>query len=748
MTVRTFAVVTIVAALLSLAAANTIPDQAQSVQNLRAFAKLYGYVRFFHPSDEASSIDWDRFAAYGAGRVLGCADAKALRLTFGELFGSIAPSVQVYGAGARARAVKLPGDKTTCEPVAWNHFGVRLSDQPNIYDSRRVGRPSGREQEARWIVQELVLPPADSLVERTMRVRVRARTTCTNRTDAPKLMAFNQPAGGMRSALEQPTSVPITGDSWREYEVKMPVTKGCDAATLGVARGMDGELWADGFEAWVGAGDSWTRLAVEDAGFEDSVSLEVSKCWMYTGKAAKSAAGAFSGHNCLQASADTAGFLDRPHVLPGEYVDKPLDRDLRCLVPLCLWSSDGHTLPRADSLALGRLRAALGGVSFDTLADPAINVRLGDVVIAWNVMQHFYPYFDVARTNWDSVLTGALASALADKSRTDFLLTLRRMGAGLNDGHAWVTDPVTRTWGMVPACVEIVEGRVVVTTAAADAGLRRGDVVLEVNGRPSGELLAEQISQASGSLHHRRARGALRLLAGPKADTLRFLVERGADTVRTSGVVIGMPRIYLQPDQGDSIRELEPGVWYVDLNRAPMAAIDSVMDKLAKAKGVVFDLRGYPNGNHDVISHLLTEKVSTDWMFVPRIVYPDHERILGWDNFGWHMEPKEPRITGKTVFLTNSLAISYAESFMGYIEGYKLAAIVGQPTAGTNGNVNPFDLPGGYRFSWTGMKVVKHDGSQHHLIGIQPTVPVERTLKAVREGRDEYIEAALKVIRQ
>jgi len=46
------------------------------------------------------------------------------------------------------------------------------------------------------------------------------------------------------------------------------------------------------------------------------------------------------------------------------------------------------------------------------------------------------------------------------------------------------------------------------------------------------------------------------------------------------------------------------------------------------------------------------------------------------------------------------------------------------------------------------MKVVKHDGSQLHLIGIQPTVPVERTLKAVREGRDEYIEAALKIIRQ
>ena len=29
--------------------------EAQEVENLRAFAKLYGYVRFFHPSDEAAT---------------------------------------------------------------------------------------------------------------------------------------------------------------------------------------------------------------------------------------------------------------------------------------------------------------------------------------------------------------------------------------------------------------------------------------------------------------------------------------------------------------------------------------------------------------------------------------------------------------------------------------------------------------------------------------------------------------------
>jgi C-terminal processing protease CtpA/Prc len=45
------------------------------------------------------------------------------------------------------------------------------------------------------------------------------------------------------------------------------------------------------------------------------------------------------------------------------------------------------------------------------------------------------------------------------------------------------------------------------------------------------------------------------------------------------------------------------------------------------------------------------------------------------------------------------------------------------------------------------MRVLKHDGSQHHLVGIQPTIPVTRSIAGVREGRDELLERALAAIR-
>lgn len=45
------------------------------------------------------------------------------------------------------------------------------------------------------------------------------------------------------------------------------------------------------------------------------------------------------------------------------------------------------------------------------------------------------------------------------------------------------------------------------------------------------------------------------------------------------------------------------------------------------------------------------------------------------------------------------------------------------------------------------MLVIKHDGSQHHTVGMRPTIPPERTIQALRDGRDEYIERAIELIR-
>ena len=77
---------------------------------------------------------------------------------------------------------------------------------------------------------------------------------------------------------------------------------------------------------------------------------------------------------------------------------------------------------------------------------------------------------------------------------------------------------------------------------------------------------------------------------------------------------------------------------------------------------------------------------------------------------------------------------------MSFIEHYDLGLLVGEPTAGTNGAATSFSLNGDITIRWTGSKVLKHDGSQHHGVGILPDVYVRKTIEGLKAGKDEYLE--------
>jgi hypothetical protein len=204
------------------------------------------------------------------------------------------------------------------------------------------------------------------------------------------------------------------------------------------------------------------------------------------------------------------------------------------------------------------------------------------------------------------------------------------------------------------------------------------------------------------------------------------------------------PRLDL--NNGVSQKRMSKDVFYLYIGKIEMRKIDSLMPELIEAKAIICDLRGYPKGNHEFISHLLpVADTTSSWMQIPMFIYPDQKDIVGFTKENWMLPTKAPHLEAKILFMTAGSAISYAESYLGYIEGYNLATIVGQPTAGTNGNINAFSLPGGFHITWTGMKVLKQDGSQHHGIGILPHVLVERTINGVREGRDEFLEKAIEL---
>ena len=452
-------------------------------------------------------------------------------------------------------------------------------------------------------------------------------------------------------------------------------------------------------------------------------------------------AGQPSAYRSVRVSLPSAAALPDSVPDPRRPLAVRLGGGVSALVPLAVYADGQGTLPRAAAGPAGAAASAP-----ETGDDRA--TRLADVALGWNVFQHFYPYFDVTEVDWPAELRTALRAAATDTGACAFLVTLRRMVAALDDGHGAVQHGCEGPLGVPPVRVESVEGRPTVTAVAPGVeGVRRGDVVLRVDGLSADSLLrarGELVSSATPQW--RRFMTSALLLTGPDS-LVRVTVEHGASDTATVRLR-RTPGARAPDSRPDPVVQLRPGIWYLDLSRVSTAQLQAALPELERAAGLVFDLRGYPSALDPYVffSHLIREPaMSARWM-VPLVTRPDHVG-LGWiARNRWQLSPAAPYLAAPRVFITDGRAISYAESVMGIVEAYRLGEIVGEPTAGTNGNVNPFTLPGGYGVSWTGMQVLKHDGSRHHGVGIHPTVPVPRTRAGVAAGRDEQLERALEVV--
>lgn len=71
------------------------------------------------------------------------------------------------------------------------------------------------------------------------------------------------------------------------------------------------------------------------------------------------------------------------------------------------------------------------------------------------------------------------------------------------------------------------------------------------------------------------------------------------------------------------------------------------------------------------------------------------------------------------------------------------AIFVGSPTAGTNGSVTNFFLPGGMSVQFSAASISWPDGKQLQRVGLILDVPVRPTKAGLAAGHDEVLEAAL-----
>ena len=734
---------TLLLVLVAVSAGQSTQDLDRDVMNVAAFARLYGVVRYFYPSDTAAAIDWNRFAVYGVKRSRVATDPASLETELRRLFAPMGLGIEI---GLTLPPIAVSQGYRP-DLVAWRYLGAGLSRQSGgPYGSERTNRPAFLNTSFNGVAMLAQNVSAEHLRGKTTRLSGQVRSDVQNGSGNAALWLRVDRLNQATGFSDYMSDRPVQDSTWREYSVEGSVAS--DATNIAFGMMAVGRVAADFDKLELAASDghgAWARIPIKDADFE---AAETSTSWLRTGSASNVVvtrhAPAPEGRQYLRlAPASQLSKAELQDMPPraGAYADLDLGRGLKGRVPIALTDQEA----REEATGREQLRSSLAAIAGpDAQAD--VDVRLADTVVAWNGFRHFYPYWSDVGVDWNARLGPLLEMAWKARGRDQEAEVLRLLVAEVHDGHGRVIDNLdSGRPSFLPIRLALIEGRPVVSASGVPEEAPIGSMVTMIDGVPASERIAAEMRLMSGSRQWREVRAADAIVTGPSGSVVTMVLEN-----RSRSRLIHLRRESAAPlldVRPAALVELAPRTWYLDLTRVQWSEVAPRLATLADAAAVVFDVRGYPNdAGARVLPYLLDRPEDDRWMHIPKIVEP-FGQMTKWMDLGWALKPTTPHFSGKRAFLTDGRAISYAESVMGYVADHKLGTIIGSPTAGTNGNVATFVLPGGFAISFTGMRVTAHDGrTSRHLRGIQPDILVTPTIAGMLSGRDEVLEHALTLV--
>ena len=377
----------------------------------------------------------------------------------------------------------------------------------------------------------------------------------------------------------------------------------------------------------------------------------------------------------------------------------------------------------------------------------------------WNIIEYWFPYRDVIGEDWDAVLAEFLPRLFSAETPDGYRLQLMALIARVRDTHAnlWGSLDVRPPRGScrLPVAMRFVEGRAVVEHVLqlpdpASPQLQVGDVLVSLDGQPVASLVDAWSPFYAASNVPTRLRDIARTMTRGECGDVQVEVERGrqpASALLATRVPVGQldTSVGRTHDlRGDTFRLLSEDVAYLKLSSVTSAEIPDHVRAAAGTRALVIDIRNYPS-EFVVFSlgSLLVAEPTEFALFTAGV-------LTNPGAFIWTqpvvLVPQEPHYEGRVVILVDEVSMSQAEYTTMAFRVAPGALVVGSTTAGADGNVSRFPLPGGLRSMISGMGVFYPDKTPTQRVGIVPDVEAYPTIEGIRNGRDEVLEEGLRQI--
>ncbi len=396
--------------------------------------------------------------------------------------------------------------------------------------------------------------------------------------------------------------------------------------------------------------------------------------------------------------------------------------------------------------------------AYSKLTYPDAGLRLLCLYRYWNMIQYFFPYKHLIEGDWKNILQKYIPTFVGAKNELEYKLAALALIAEIHDTHAniWGTDEALKKFrGLRYAAVELnfIENKAVVIgyyndTLGKQTELKVGDVVTSINNIPIDDIIKNVLKYTPASNHPTQLRDiAPNLLrSNDTALAITYTREGAAKNTIVKTYTAGKVNIYSKFQKRDTcFKFINKDIAYLYLGTIKNEYIPTIMKEIENTKGLVIDLRCYPSDF--VVFELgkyLTPK-KTDF-----VKFADGNiKTPGLFTVGNQLKVYGKKTTfykGKIVILINETTQSQAEyTTMAFRVGPN-ATVIGSTTAGADGNVSRFYLPGGISTMISGINVLYPNGKETQRIGIVPDMEVTPTIEGIKLGKDEVLLKAIELI--
>lgn len=411
---------------------------------------------------------------------------------------------------------------------------------------------------------------------------------------------------------------------------------------------------------------------------------------------------------------------------------------------------------KRESKAAPQIGAARPDNPYREMEYPNKEYRLLALFRYWNIINYFNPYNPLLDKPWDAVLIEYIPKMEAAKDALEYHLAVAELVTNIHDTHGFISSPVlSKYFGthVPPVEVKFVEGQTVITRVSDDAlkeapNIKAGDVILSVDGEETTkrrERIGRYVAVSTPQALLYRVNG--RVLAGEQNS--KVTIEIKDRDGKVSEITLTRSSFGNLPEKTPVYRVLPEGYGYFDLTRLTGQELDAAFNAVKDTPALILDMRGYPKGIFFMLGMRLASKQVTAARFERAEIHATEAGENNRKRFEQVIFPSpQGRYAGKVVMLINEEAISQSEHTCLFVEAATDVTFIGTPTNGANGDVTSIRLPGGITTNFTGHDVRHGDGRQLQRVGIQPHIKAEPTIRGIREGRDEVLESAIEFLKK